>query len=56
MKCSVEVQNVPKTVTEKYIVARYTVFDNMLWFWGAYDDLNEAKAVASKVEGLVCEV
>lgn len=54
MKCSVEVQNVPKTVDKKYIVARYTVFDNMLWYWGAFDDLATAKKTASEVEGVVC--
>lgn len=54
MICEVKVNNVPKTSARKYIVARYCVLDNGLWFHSAWDDATKARQVASEVEGVVC--
>ena len=54
MKCSVDVENVPKRCEDKYIVARLSCLDDGLWFWGSFNDFKEAKERASAVEGVVC--
>ena len=51
---TVKINNIPMTNTAHYIVARYCAMDNELWFWGAFDDLTEAKKAASEIEGVVC--
>lgn len=49
-----EIQNLPAYAAEyKYIVARWA--DGGLWFWGAYDDENSAKAAACEIGGVVVE-
>lgn len=55
MLFAVKVNNVPKTCTEQFIVARYCVMDNELWYWGAFNELNKARQTASEVEGVVIE-
>ena len=54
MHYGVKINNVPRTCKKKFIVARYCVMDNQLWFSGAFDDETEAKKNASVVEGVVC--
>lgn len=48
------IQNKPEYDLSKYIVARPV--DGLLWFWGTWDDLNEAMKVAKIVCGVVVEV
>lgn len=51
-KCITEVLNVPNN-SRPYIVARYTEFDNNLWFHSAWDDVGKARETAVQVAGLV---
>lgn len=47
-----KVNNVPRYASEhNYIVARNV--DGELWFWGAYDRLERARATARDVNGEV---
>lgn len=49
----VEINNLPEYASQyKYIVA--TVDKGELWFWGAYDDEDEAREAAVEQEGIVC--
>lgn len=48
--CKVTVRNVPEHA-EGYIVAR--VSDGSLWYWGCWDDEDEAEECASNVDGVV---
>lgn len=46
------INNLPEYAKEyKYIVARR--IDNELWFWGAWDNRNEANNVAIEIDGEV---
>ena len=45
----VKVNNVPKETLE-YVVARYDEDSQQLWFWGTWDDKNEAEKVVNDVE------
>ena len=40
---------------EKYVVARYCVEDNQLWYYGRYEDPDRAHDVAEEIGGLVLE-
>ena len=47
-----EIKNKPNYAKEySFIVARE--IDNDLWYWGAYNDRNEANRVASEINGMV---
>lgn len=49
----VEINNLPDyAIRYRYIVARYDCGE--LWFWGAYDDEDEAREAAVEQEGIVC--
>lgn len=50
--CLVVVNNTDEE-TEKYIVAR--PIDSELWFWGSYDNEEEAIKVAKLMDGIVVE-
>lgn len=39
--------------TEKYIVARVDEADFSLWFWGSWDDVEEASTVALELGNAV---
>lgn len=52
MKCNVEVMNVPKN-HDKYIVARLS--DGELWYWGSWNDEQDANIAAEEVDGIVFE-
>ena len=52
--CNVIVNNMPKGCVKRYIVARYCVLDDCLWFHSTWDNENEAKAEASRCQGVVC--
>lgn len=45
------VKNMPLDVHD-YIVAR--VFEGELWYWGSWDDHDEATKAAREVGGIVC--
>lgn len=46
-QCLAEVNNLPDEI-DKYVVAR--VCDGELWFWGTWDDKDEAENVVNDVE------
>lgn len=46
-QCLAEVNNLPDEI-EKYVVAR--VCDGELWFWGTWDDKDEAERAVNDVE------
>lgn len=50
--CQVIVNNVPND-TEKYIVARYSEETNVLWYWGSWDNKDDAAECAKNVNGIV---
>lgn len=53
MKFKVEVNNIPNE-TSRFVVARFVT--NELWYWGSWDNLEEAKRVAEELEnGIVVE-
>ena len=45
----VKVNNVPKGTLE-YVVARYDEDSQQLWFWGTWDDKDEAEKAVNDVE------
>lgn len=49
-ECRVTVRNAPEHA-EKYIVAR--VSDGSLWYWGSWDNKDDAEESARNVEGIV---
>lgn len=49
-ECKVIVRNVPEHA-EKYIVAR--VNEGSLWYWGSWDNKDDAEESARNVEGIV---
>ena len=49
-ECRVTVRNVPEHA-EGYIVAR--VSDGSLWYWGCFDNKDDAEESARNVEGIV---
>lgn len=48
----VEVNNVPEK-THEYIVARFDVHTNSLWYWGSWDNEPQAKEISKMVDGIV---
>lgn len=52
-KATVIINNMPKYAMERnYVVARYV--DGSLWFYGAWDEINEATRIADELgNGLV---
>ena len=50
----VEVNNVPVN-PEKYIVARFDPNTLSLWYWGSWDDRQEAGIAAEEITGIVVE-
>lgn len=52
--CQVKVNNVPDNPC-KYIVARYDSNSLSLWFWGSWDDKQEAGIAAEEITGIVLE-
>lgn len=53
MKFKVEVNNIPNE-TRRFVVARFVA--NELWYWGSWDNLEEAKRIAEELEnGIVVE-
>lgn len=53
MKIMAEVNNIPNE-TSRFVVARFVA--NELWYWGSWDNLEEAKRVAEELEnGIVVE-
>lgn len=46
-QCLAEVNNLPDEI-DKYVIAR--VCDGELWFWGTWDDKDEAENVVNDVE------
>lgn len=56
-KCKVNVNNCPPDLLP-YVVARYFQPEGQpgqLWFWGAWDDPENAAAAAAEVGGMVLE-
>ena len=54
-KFLVEVNNVPSYAYEnKYIVAR--LYDASLWFYGATNNTEEARRIATEMDGVIIEV
>lgn len=55
MTLSANVNNLPSYAARyKYVVARSV--DGELWFWGAYDERENADEAAESIEGIVLEV
>lgn len=52
MQFAVEIKNVDKDC-RKYVVARES--DGILWYWGSWDDEEEAERAAKNVKGVVAE-
>lgn len=49
-----EIQNLPEYAkNHKYIVAR--MLDNDYWFYGAYDDIEQAQRIAQEIGGIIKE-
>ena len=48
----VKVNNVPN-VTEKYVVARWSDEMRSLWYWGSWDNLEDAEEAAKNTGGIV---
>lgn len=49
-----EIQNVPEYAkNHKYIIVRQ--LDNDYWFYGAYDEVEQAQKIAQEINGLVKE-
>ena len=46
----VKVNNTPND-TEKYVVAR--VINSELWYWGSWDELEDAEEAAKNTDGIV---
>lgn len=52
MRLTANVNNLPGYASgHEYVVARCV--DGELWFWGAYDELDNARDAAEDVEGCV---
>lgn len=52
-----EVNNTPKDVKTKYIVARRDDYTSELWYYEGYDDKKQADDVATELDnGIVLEV
>lgn len=55
MTLSANVNNLPSYATRyKFVVARNV--DGELWFWGAYDERENADEAAKSIKGIVLEV
>lgn len=52
MKFAVKIENIDKNC-RKYVVARES--DGILWYWGSWDDEEEAERAAKNVKGVVVE-
>lgn len=49
-----EIQNVPEYAKDyRYVVVR--LLDNEYWFYGAYNDIEQAQRIAQEINGLVKE-
>ncbi len=48
----VEINNLPEEV-EDWVVARYSPQARDLWYWGSWDNEEQAKEVAKLIDGLV---
>ena len=56
MKVEMKIFNVPKDVTEPYIVARASE-DCSLWYYGQYESKERAKEVAQELgNGIVVQI
>lgn len=54
-KFLVEVNNVPPYAYEnKYIIAR--LYDASLWFYGSTNNPEEARKIATEIDGVIIEV
>ncbi len=51
-ECKVTVHNVPEHA-EGYIVARVYTKDGSLWYWGCFDNKDNAEECAGNVGGIV---
>jgi hypothetical protein len=49
----IPVLNTPPEISDKYVVVTINKRDYSLWYYGEYDDLEEAKDVADQVNGFV---
>lgn len=47
---TVKVNNVSENA-KRYVVAR--LVDTVLWYWGSWDNEDDARAVAREIDGLV---
>ena len=54
MEFKVKVENAPKEC-EKWIVARFDVYTNKLWWWGSWDSEERAREIAKTIDGVVLE-
>ena len=50
----VKVSNAPQS-TKKYVVARYDINTSEMWYWGSWDDKNQAIEISKVVDGVVVE-
>lgn len=53
-KCTVTVRNMPE-ISARYVVARFDVNTNALWYWGSFDTAEKAEEIAAEIGGLVVE-
>lgn len=57
MRASIRVFNTPMVIEDRFIVARRDDETAELWYWGQYDDEQEAYRVARKLgNGVVIEL
>ena len=57
MKAEVKINNMPRTMNEKYIVARRDEHTARLWYYGNYDTEERALEVALEIRnGIVVEL
>ena len=50
-----EIQNLPEYAKDcRYVVVR--LLDNEYWFYGAYNDIEQAQKIAQEINGLVKEL
>lgn len=52
MQFAVKINNADKDC-KRYVVARES--EGILWFWGSWDDKEEAQNAANEVKGILCE-
>lgn len=57
MRVSIRVFNAPMVIEDRFVVARRDDKTAELWYWGQYDDEQEAYRVARKLgNGVVIEL